>query len=300
MIEFQGGGGALGHLLIRIILNLLFIIWHSCYNILSLVCRQVCLLSKRNKNLQSAFTMAEVLIVLGILGIIAALTLMQVLTKVDKKVASVKVYKFYSMINQAVAMSTLHNGNIDGWFYGGKPVASADTANITYENNRDFVETYFTKYMRAGNCENYMVGSKNENDKRGVKCMMESGDAVIFAIYKVIGGDIGISVDIYYVTNFTAMSKRHVEGNFLTDTRYVYYFSMRKETFDDNMEEVNSNLNNKIFVGPYSLNWDGTVEGLTKTGTQYSCSKKGYTFYPAYCTKLLELNGWEFPDNYPW
>lgn len=256
--------------------------------------------SNWHKLKKSAFTMAEVLITIGIIGVIAAMTIYSLIGHAERKVASVQVYNFYSMINQAVTMAIHQNGEIDSWFYGGNFVSATVLDSINYDNNLQFVKTYFKSYIKTSECENYPVGS-TPNDRAAVKCMLPAGDAVIFAVYKIGGKKTGISLDIYYVTNFRAMSKGHKEGEHLTNPRYVYYFSMRKEMADSAAGKLNANLNNNSLVGPYTLNWSGKYEDLTKPGGQYSCSKQYNTkYYPAWCTKLLELNGWEFPDNYPW
>ena len=49
-----------------------------------------------------AFTLAEVLITLGIIGIVAALTLPNLIEQHEKKATAVKLEKFYSIMSQAV------------------------------------------------------------------------------------------------------------------------------------------------------------------------------------------------------
>ena len=51
------------------------------------------------------------------------------------------------------------------------------------------------------------------------------------------------------------------------------------------------------FLDPYVFGWDGRRESLFTHGT-WGC-RKGCTNC-AYCTKLIQLNGWEIPDDYPW
>lgn len=59
-----------------------------------------------------AFTMSEVLITIGIIGIVAAMTLPTVITKYKRKTAETKLAKFYSVINQAIRMSIAEHGEI--------------------------------------------------------------------------------------------------------------------------------------------------------------------------------------------
>ena len=66
---------------------------------------------------KNAFTLAEVLITLGIIGIVAAMTLPTLLNKYNEQVTVTKVKKFYSTINQALLFAIKNNGTVDVWDY---------------------------------------------------------------------------------------------------------------------------------------------------------------------------------------
>uniref|UniRef100_UPI004029BEED type II secretion system protein n=1 Tax=Candidatus Scatousia sp. TaxID=3085663 RepID=UPI004029BEED len=66
---------------------------------------------------KKAFTLAEVLITLGIIGIVAAMTLPTVVNKYQERVTVTKVKKFYSLINQALLFAIKDNGYVDEWDY---------------------------------------------------------------------------------------------------------------------------------------------------------------------------------------
>ena len=51
---------------------------------------------------KNGFTMAEVLITIGIIGLVAAMTLPTVVNKYQERVTVTKVTKFYSIMNQAI------------------------------------------------------------------------------------------------------------------------------------------------------------------------------------------------------
>lgn len=50
---------------------------------------------------------------------------------------------------------------------------------------------------------------------------------------------------------------------------------------------------NHFFAG-----WDGT-ENMLKTDSIRGCYVESATL-KSYCTKLIQLNGWEIPEDYPW
>ena len=57
-----------------------------------------------------AFTLAEVLITLGIIGVVAAMTLPSLMNKIQKRDTAARLKKFYSAMNQAINRSTVDNG----------------------------------------------------------------------------------------------------------------------------------------------------------------------------------------------
>lgn len=59
--------------------------------------------------MSKAFTLAEVLITLGIIGIVAAMTLPTVISNHKKKTIETRLQKFYSVANQAIKLSELKN-----------------------------------------------------------------------------------------------------------------------------------------------------------------------------------------------
>ena len=66
---------------------------------------------------KSAFTLAEVLITLGIIGVVAAMTLPSLIGNYKKKQTVTQLKKSYTVLSQAVKMSELKNGSIDYWDY---------------------------------------------------------------------------------------------------------------------------------------------------------------------------------------
>ncbi|MDR1327638.1 MAG: type II secretion system GspH family protein [Heliobacteriaceae bacterium] len=64
--------------------------------------------------MRKAFTLAEVLITLGIIGVVAALTMPVLITHYKKNVLITRMKKFYSVLNQAVNMKIAQDGELDG------------------------------------------------------------------------------------------------------------------------------------------------------------------------------------------
>lgn len=65
--------------------------------------------------MKKGFTLAEVLITLGIIGIVAAMTLPTVINDSRERETVAKVKKFYSVMNQALLMAISKHGYVDDW-----------------------------------------------------------------------------------------------------------------------------------------------------------------------------------------
>ena len=92
------------------------------------------------KSGRKAFTLAEVLITLGIIGVVAALTIPTLINHYQKVVMSARNKKFVSSINQAVLRSTADNGPPNEW-----------PKHILYHDSEalyDWFDEYIMQYMK--------------------------------------------------------------------------------------------------------------------------------------------------------
>ena len=68
-----------------------------------------------NLKLLKGFTLAEVLITLGIIGVVAALTLPSLISNHQEKVKITKLKKAYSVLSNAYIMTQSKYGDVDNW-----------------------------------------------------------------------------------------------------------------------------------------------------------------------------------------
>ena len=80
--------------------------------------------------LESAFTLAEVLITLGIIGVVAAMTLPTLISKYKEKEYSTKLKKYYSVMATAFNSAILENGTVDTWGLTGSWNENEENQNI--------------------------------------------------------------------------------------------------------------------------------------------------------------------------
>ena len=98
--------------------------------------------------MKKAFTLAEVLITLGIIGVVAALTLPSVVQNYQKRSLEVATQKFYSVMSQAIKQYMADEGVDD--LRGSSLLAGDDDSNeIALAKSDEF----FKKYLKAQICE---------------------------------------------------------------------------------------------------------------------------------------------------
>lgn len=202
------------------------------------------------------FTLAEVLITLGIIGVVAAMTLPSVINHYQKQATALKVKKFYNMMNNAVNRSVVDNGDINTWY--------PERKSNNYNDNVNFLKTYILPYIKYDRYDKLSTNYPNS-----------------VYIYLTYGGLIIYNTD----TSGTNIAY-YVNGKEETNSRNRFQFAFNK-----------ANTSNPTFIEPYTYLWNGQYESLKTHGT-WGC-KKGCTNCE-YCAKILQLNDWKFPDDYPW
>ena len=98
--------------------------------------------------MKKAFTLAEVLITLGIIGVVAALTLPSVMQNYQKRSLEVATQKFYSVMSQAIKQYMADEGvdDLRGTSLSGD---DDDSDEVVTAKNDEF----FKKYLKAQICE---------------------------------------------------------------------------------------------------------------------------------------------------
>ena len=72
-------------------------------------------LKKEKKYEKTGFTLAEVLITLGIIGVVAAMTIPILMTAYQKKQTVTRLKRAYSIVQQSIRLSEDENGEVESW-----------------------------------------------------------------------------------------------------------------------------------------------------------------------------------------
>ncbi len=233
---------------------------------------------------KAAFTLAEVLITLGIIGVIAAMTLPTLIAKYQKKVTVVKLQKAYTTLAQAVEKSKSKYGDISGWDY-------------TYGNdvNSDTQKEMFTKFVHTYITPNLLIsedcGYKNEKNCKNPKVCSSSNSSFCVDIadgYYFITPEArySISQDNNAGTSINRFGvKIDINGNegpnlFGRDVFYGF---------------IEPTRNRFEFIGAELL---FSREHMITDTSAWGCNKASN--YKMYCGAIIQIDGWQIKDDYPW
>ena len=96
--------------------------------------------------MKKGFTLAEVLITLGIIGVVAALTIPMLIADSRKESTAANVKKFYNVINNAVQFAVADNGDASEWM--------GEVKELNYNENLKFLQQYFLPYLKYTKYDN--------------------------------------------------------------------------------------------------------------------------------------------------
>jgi prepilin-type N-terminal cleavage/methylation domain-containing protein len=225
---------------------------------------------------KAAFTLAEVLITLGIIGIVAAITLPAVIQSYQKRETVSRLKKSYSSIQQAIRMSEVENGSLEHW--------------QTNLNGHDFFVKYLQKYFIEPKeisssqaisiaPHYYLNGQKYAGCIYSGKCnrttnFLLSDGTMITAYYD---GTMYIAVDV----------NGYKKPNTIGKDSFVFFFHPQKGLLPDG----------KPGAALYSVCGENCTRERLMTYSNYSCNKSQNG---RWCTYLIMIDGWEIKNDYPW
>ena len=223
-----------------------------------------------------AFTLAEVLITLGIIGVVAAMTMPALIQNYRNQVVETRLKKFYSTMNQAIAMSIKDNGDVETWTYFNDDQKDEDGnyINRVDDNDRSF-NNYLAQYLKIIDKKDVVDGYSGQKRKL---YFFEDGSAFAFVGHE--------NRDITFFP-------KNAEKCITQKENPLGYCAFMFEFYPISDERHWKYLHEKG-VEPFLFNWDGTVDMLY-SDVGYGCKAA----YPAYCTAIIQRNGWKVPKDYP-
>ncbi len=244
-------------------------------------------MTQREDRKHTAFTLAEVLITLGIIGVVTALTMPTLIQNYQKHETVNRLKETYSILYQAVSMSETENGLLETW----------EIPNVGWnENTYTYGKTFFEQYLKP-----YIKVAK--------ECKYQSNECWAEEYIKPNG----VAED-----NFPSL-KNKTYGTVLANGSVIGFYP--RGTFC----EVWVDLNGK--KGPNKIGKDAFIILIVKNANNYygnfprsgvymygqgfqrnvltgsnfkGCSKNATTYAGLYCNGLILHDGWKIEKDYPW
>lgn len=222
---------------------------------------------------KNGFTLAEVLITLGVIGVVAAMTIPTLMSSYRKKVIETRLSKFYSTINQALKLAEADYDDRSGWDELGRGYIEDENGN-SVPAAESWVKKYLIPYLK--------VDTKLKNTDSKIELYFQDGSVAV----------ISSSSWLYYpdAKKYKLLENGQIDQH-TTAGKYMFIFLYGGQSPHERSEYK--------YVGngvePYKYNWNGTREDLFNGS--YGCGKSGVI--GAYCTELIRSNNWKFPSDYP-
>lgn len=210
--------------------------------------------------MKRAFTLAEVLITLGVIGIVAAMTLPALITSYEKKVTANKLKKFYTIMSQAIMLSEKDNEDLKYWMPTQDQVRKS-------EGLEEWYNMYLDKHIQSLNKK------KLDNAYYQVTFIDGSGFSGYIASTSIIY--------IMYCTDFKYCKRERYDG------RHSFLFTI-------------SASNKLIASMPaYQTSTRELLLDHCSKGTHDNPDASSVDRRHA-CTRLIQMDGWEIKPDYPW
>ncbi len=213
---------------------------------------------------------------MGIIGVVASITIPQVIANYTKKVTVNKLKKNYAIIQQAIKRSEIDNESVQSW----------DTSLSGHEFFERYIKDYFANATEIAHSKiNTKVMRKNLNgtpyqgfffsdSRANVNFLINDGSMI--AIHITSAGIIIISVDINGLAEPNTLGK----DTFI----FLYHTKSGLRAYGDSLFDVSPCSN-------------CTREKLLGTESDKSCNKQNLGHW---CALLIMNDGWEIRKDYPW
>ena len=225
-----------------------------------------------------AFTLAEVLITLVIIGVIAAITVPTLITKYQKEQTVTRLKKVYSTISQATQRAISDFGPVKTW-----EIYKTSTSNDA--------KNFFNKYMAP-----YLSLSVKAETLSNVKYTYRNGEELI-----------GSNFARAYLADGSSLTFQ-IERNTDTTKTFKYFIDVNgdkkpniigKDVFEFKHYLINSKAtySNKFLPSGFAFSREEILESTPCC----QCNKiSGIDYSGVYCGALIMKDGWQIKDDYPW
>lgn len=232
-------------------------------------------------NLCRGLTLAEVLLTLGIIGVVAAMTMNALITKYQKYQTAIQLKAAYSLLGKIVSYSIAENGEPKYW-------------KISLNGGMEYIDTYILPYVpnvQRVKHESAYTDEYKENRPFGTSWVyyadLTNGLRIIFETWgRSAGAYMSAECGAQFVVDLNGKKKPNKWG---------------RDLFRLRLDSTTSQL---FFDGLYAQSWKNTTD-RSDCSVQYTqksrdaikqqCLGKLFT-----CGALIYYDNFEISDDYPW
>lgn len=237
--------------------------------------------------MKKGFTLAEVLITLGIICVVAAMTIPMLVAKYQQKQLLTMAKVDYTILNNAIERAKSEYGtDVNNWIFLG---GSTDV------KSQDFTERYLKPYLNVVQyCKKINInGSKDCSwtgdllfyDNNTTLLILANSTKMRVVVAEGIGGSIINRVQITYDVNGDKKPNKYGKDRFVVELGGGAYTNSIKDR-------------NKFLPYQYIKSKPcDFYKSISDMSQAHSCTQDGGR---TACLAYLFCNGWEMPKDYPW
>ena len=230
------------------------------------------------KSIIKGFTLAEVLITLGIIGIVAAMTLPALVGKYKKQQTVAQLQKVYTTLNQALKLAEAKYGPYEYWEV---PAVDSDA--------HDYYEKYWFPYFKIlQTCESYSHCGYNSNNPW---LLLKGGSSTVTFTSNVLRVPFIITDGTLISISIAALGLNEDGEDEILPSGLI-------------IVDLNGSKNpNQFGIDVFRftrVNGKGILpDGYSKTEDEVNedCSSSGNGWY---CAAKIAADGWSIKADYPW
>ena len=241
---------------------------------------------KQEKRYHSAFTLAEVLLTLVLVGVVAALTLPTLITNCQKIISKNKVKKAYALLSQTTRMAENDYGNVSTW-----QLPEGDS----WQNAKTFTDTYISPYLKVSH------SCKQRNNEKNCDYNMYGLNGTAYRnIYKdktyrfyMVDGTF-VMVWAFYRPNYSGHKKRasiffDIDGPRGANTVGKDIFKL-EYIIESTTKEASK-------IGKILPAWIDEDRARLMSNRNEMCNTRQDGIA---CLALIYKDGWDIASDYPW